>query len=551
MTQERSSPTLKQYQDILSFTSDIVENLDEGALQQLAGGSENDVDVMLEIMMQEAQSVLTVPTKKLDVSRFDSQDSLLLHTENIMRRESLNYFLLSTMPDFHLNVHHLEWGNLSQIYNKLVIEAARGHGKSYFFSKGYALWKLYRYMRPTAPGRIPQRFSWAKEGMIITNEYKLANHLLGIVKEEIEENEILREALYPDGRRDGWASESIVCKNGAKLSAKSVGSKMRGFHPHWIVCDDYLNDQVLYSNEQNNKYISHFHSVTQNMIEPGGQTVVVGTPFREDDLYANLKKSGQWKVFEYPAIYPDGRVLWPERHSLKEILDKRITQGSMIFSREMLVRPISTESSLFPYPMLKQCFDETLTLIPNIHSRKKDYKRVVMGADFAISANIGADYSVFYVIGVTKNDTYEILHMWRKQGATFDEQIGVMKRMYMDFDPDTVLVEDNGFQKIFVEMLNGAGVPAQGQTTTAQNKYDTLRGVPHMSALFEQGRIKIPRGDQNSIDLTDVLVSELTMFTWDEDKGKIISVAKNDDTVMGLWITISATKIGGFSFSFI
>jgi len=543
--------TIQESENILSFTSDIIDNLDERAIEALVQGGEKDIDKILSIMEYEANSILSVPAKTLDVSKFDSLDPLIDTLEETLRKESLNYFILSVMPEFYLNVHHLEWGNLTQIYNKLCIEAARGHGKSFFFSKAYILWKLYRYQKDTPLVKAKKRFRESKEGMLITNEYKLANHLLGIVKEEIEENEILREKLLPDGRRDGWGAEGIVCKNGAKVNAKSVGSKMRGFHPYWIVCDDYLNDQVLYSTEQNNKYINHFQSVTMNMIEPGGQVIVVGTPFREDDLYANLKKSGSFKVFDYPAIYPDGRVLWPERHSLDDVLSKRKEQGSMVFSREMLVRPISTESSLFPYPMLSKCFDTNLTIVQNINSTKKKYKKIVLSADFAISANIGADYSVFTVLGVTENDHYDILHIWRKSGATYDEQISAMKRLYRDFRVDVVLVEDNGMQKIFVQMLNDQGVPATGQTTTAQNKYDLHKGIPHMAALFEQGRIHIPRGDQYSIDVTDILVGELQMFTWDDDKGKIAGVGAHDDTCMSLWIGISATKIGNFNFSFI
>lgn len=542
--------SFKEYQDILHFTEDIIENMDETALEALVGGAESDVDTILDLMMQEAKQVITVPTNGIDVSKFDSVDPLVDTLEETLRCESLAYFLMSTMPDFQLNVHHLEWANMAQIYLKLCIEASRGHGKSYFFSKGYALWMMYRYRRDTATMRAPRRFKMCKEGMLITNEYKLANHLLSIVKEEIEENDILREVLFPE-TKSGWASESIICKNGAKLSAKSVGSKMRGYHPHWIICDDYLNDSILYSTEQNAKYINHFHSVTMNLLEPRGQIVCVGTPFREDDLYANLKASGQFKVFEYPAIYPDGRVLWADRFSLDDILAKRVAQGSTIFSREMLVRPISTENSLFPFPMLKECFDEKIALCANIRSANKQYKRVVIGADFAISANIGADYSVFTVLGVTENDHYDILHIWRKSGATYDEQVGVIKRLYNDFEPDTVLCEDNGMQKMFVQLLNDAGVPATGQTTTAQSKYDFEKGIPRMQALFEQGRIHIPRGNQNSIDTTDMLVSELSMFTFDEDKGKIQGVGAHDDMPMSLWIAISATFVGSFNFSFI
>lgn len=547
----RNNLTFKELNNILTFTTDIIENLDNKAVEELISGSERDVDNIIEMIMKEAHSILTIPNRKLDVSHFDSLDSLSESIEENLRKESLNYFLLSVLPSFILNVYHLEWGNFIQLYDYLCIQAPRNHGKSHFFSLGYPLWKMYRYEKDTPYKEAPKRYKMSKEGMIITNEYKLANHLLGIIKSEIEENDILRNKLFPDTRKDGWGAESIITKNGAKLSAKSVGSKMRGYHPHYIICDDYLNDQVLYSTEQNTKYINHFHSVTMNMIEPQGQVIVVGTPFREDDLYANIKKDNSWAVFEYPAIYPDGRVLWPEKFSLDKLLEKRVSQGTTIFSREMLVRPISTESSLFPHPMLKGCFDEKLVIVPNIYSCKRRYKNIVLSGDFAISANIGADYSVFTILGVTENDHYDILHIWRKSGATYDEQTGVIKRLYNDFSPNTVLVEDNGMQKIFVQMLNDMGVPAIGQTTTAQSKYDLHKGIPHMAALFEQGRIHIPRGDQVSIDTTDILVGELTNFTYDEDKRKIQGIGTHDDTCMSLWLAICATKLGSFSFDFI
>ena len=543
--------TVKQAQDIISFNEDIISNMDEHAMKMLLSGGEEDVDRILEMMFEEAHSILNMPNRKVDSSKIESLDPLVETLEETLRKASLSYFIVSTMPDFDVNWHHLEWGNLAQIYSHLGIEAARGHGKSYYYSKAFPLWKMYRYQKNTSLKKAPKDLAYCKEGMIITNEYKLANHLLGKVKEEIEENDILRKVLMPDKKSDGWAAEGIKCRNGAVLSAKSVGSKMRGLHPNYIVCDDYLNDQVLYSMEQNKKYIDHFNSVTMNLLEPGGQIVVVGTPFREDDLYAELKKSKMFRMFEYPGIFPNGRVLWEGRHSFQSLLDKRQMYGSMVFSREILVRPISTASSLFPYPTIKECFNNNTSIIKNIHSSREKFKKVVIGCDFAISANIGADFSVFTVVGVDERDHYHILDIWRKSGATYDEQVGSIKRMYQDFQPDVLLVEDNGMQKIFVQMLNDQGVPAQGQTTSAKNKYDLHQGIPNLAALFEQGRIHIPRGNQMSQDITDVLVQELSTFTWDENKGKIQGIGAHDDCPMSLWIAIKATKIGAFNWSFL
>ena len=39
----------------------------------------------------------------------------------------------------------MEWGDVVQRYNKFNIIAARDHGKSYYFSNAYLIWKLYRY----------------------------------------------------------------------------------------------------------------------------------------------------------------------------------------------------------------------------------------------------------------------------------------------------------------------------------------------------------------------------------------------------------------------
>ena len=144
--------------------------------------------------------------------------------------------------------------------------------------------------------------------MIITNEHSLARKFLAYIKEEIENNPPLREKLYPE-RSENWGAEEILAKNGASIQIKGSGSALRGRHPGWIVVDDFLDESSLYSKDQRDKSIDLFHSVIMNMILPGGQVIVVGTPFHENDLYADLKKKPGWRVFEYPAIYPNGRVI--------------------------------------------------------------------------------------------------------------------------------------------------------------------------------------------------------------------------------------------------
>lgn len=550
--ENNSALSFNQLFSIHSYVMEIIDNLDEDSISQLFSGNTDDIDNILSLLYTEVTNLLIYDEGKIKSGSFGYFDRFSSSVEETLRNLNLNYFIQSVLPEFEMNWHHIEWGSLVQFYNKLCIIAARDHGKSYFFSFAYSLWKLYRYRRPNNFVALPKEYTLSKLGMLITNEFGLSKHLLGLLKDEIESNDILREKLFPVGNK-GWAETEITCKNGATLVAKSYGSKMRGFHPGWIICDDFLNDSVIYSEEQRNKYISFFHSVIMNMIIPGGQVINVGTPYSNKDLFSDLKGKPKWKVFEYPAIFPDGSLLWDNRHNMESLLDKKVTQGSLIFSREILVRPVSSDSTIFPWSILERSFigmDE-YTLVNNIWSHPKKFKKVAVGCDYAISANIGADFSVFTVWGVDDLDNYWLLYMYRKQGASYNEQIATMKKINQDFSPTVIMVETNQMQMIFSQGAREAGLPIVDHNT-GTNKYDLKSGLPSIAILFEQNKIKLPRGDQNSRDLTDMMCMEFSTVTFTE-KGKLESVSAHDDICMSTWIGIKACNYinQGFGYGFL
>ena len=55
---------------------------------------------------------------------------------------------------------------------------------------------------------------------------------------------------------------------------------------------------------------------------------------------------------------------------------------------------------------------------------------------------------------------------------------------------------------------------------------DVFKGVPSLSVLFENGKYRLPRGDKQSAELTDILTNELIG----------LGIESHDDTVMALWI---------------
>ena len=548
--------------ECLNIVDEIIDGMDDKGILELMQGSGGDLDWVLDNLMQDTYQVMYTGDPNIDFAP-KYTDRLSQSIEETLRTRNLTYFITSVMPDFQLSWHHLEWGDLVHRYNKLCINAARDHGKSYYFSHAYCAWQLYRYakLKSSVFSARPTK-SNSNRGYLFSFSLQQSVDLMEILKGTIESNDILKDRLYPDSRNSGaWASTNIVCRNGARLTCKGFGSSVRGAHPYWIVVDDGLKDNVIYSALQRQKSIDYFHAVIMNMLVPGGQIIVVGTPFHASDLYGDLRSKSKfathnkngWFVIEYPAIFPDGRILWPQRWSFFDLMDKKATQGNIIFSRENLCRPITNEASIFPLKVLERSLVrmENYTLVRNRDDFPIKFNKVVVGCDFAISANVGSDYTVFTVWGVD-DETGErwLLHFYRDKGKTFHEQMQILKGINARFRPDSMVMEQNTFQQIFVQESDKQGLPVIGHTTGI-DKYDLKTGWPGLAIDFERGKIHIPTGDKYSQDVKDLIFSDLGSVAF-TDKG-LESVGEHDDISSSFWLAkLGANLITtGFKYTFL
>lgn len=528
---------------IYTIMNEIIENLDDVAINEILQGNIGDIDNLFKTMFEETVTVLMMDKTELNPSSTHYLTNVTNCLDDYLKKKSLNYFVATTLPTFDLQWFHIEWFNFVTLYRLLCIESARGHGKSYSFSWAYILWKMYRYDRPTSLRPIiPLETKLCKEGMLITNEFKLARKLLKKVREEIVANDILAKKLKPEGRGDGFGNDSLTCKNGAQLDLSSFHSSNRGPHPGYIVLDDFLDKSALYSNEQREKFWEVFTAEISNMLLPNGQMCVVGTPFASNDLYGRLKEDERWKVFEYPAIFPDGRVLYPERFPFNELMALKKSLGTLIFTREILVKPVSDISSIFPYP---NCLNnsiigmQTLKLVDNIQSFPMKFKKISVGADFAISGNIAADFTVYTVWGINSLDEYYLLHVFRGQGLSHHQQISELQRINSNFQPDVIVAEANGFQRVMIQLAKESGIKnIQEFMTDGWNKKDLYEGLPGLAVLFERGSIKMPYGDEHSKNMVNLIHSEFNSITFNDDNGKLEASSGHDDTAMSAFFGI-------------
>jgi hypothetical protein len=236
---------------------EILEGLDEYGVRELMGGDEKDIEEIWSIIFESIISTLYGNDPSLG-DKLSYLDHVSEQVEEILSIENLTYFIISKMPNFQMNWHHLEWADVVQRYNRFNIIAARDHGKSFFYSNAYLAWKLYRY-KPYVNKFSRKDLSLSKRGFLFSFSQQQAVDLLEILKNTIEDYDGIRERLLPKSRNEGWGKTDITCANGARLTTKGFGSSVRGAHPGYIMVDDGLKDNVIYSKTQRQKSIEYFH----------------------------------------------------------------------------------------------------------------------------------------------------------------------------------------------------------------------------------------------------------------------------------------------------
>ncbi|MAD95890.1 MAG: hypothetical protein CMB99_01045 [Flavobacteriaceae bacterium] len=459
---------------------------------------------------------------------------------------------------FMLGPHHIGWGQACNQHPRILALAARDHGKSYFWCFAYPLWMADR----RAPGKIGYIFS-ATASQAEEHLAKIRAEVMG-GGENGGPNPKLAHLLKADGTLVKDTARTLKFANGSEIRARGFGTRVRGGHPFWLVADDVGNDEWIWSETQRTKAIDYFLSAIEPMVVPGGQLIVVGTPFHAQDLYRHLEDGGVFHTIKDPAVDTVGRPLWPARYDLDALDRKRKLLGSALrWSREFLCQPISDEASLFP----SWLFDTPGVKQPYAMGIGGDYWEsrnmdVFMGVDLAMSASTGADYFVVFVMAVDRmtKDRY-LVDIIRLKGLGYQSQVDVITRASEKYSPGLVFCEANQFQRVITDhVVRTSTVPIKAfytsgnsrQSITSQrrgmtktyvaNKNALDQGVPSLRMLFENSKIKIP-WHPDTRPAVEHWIGEMQAFGWAD--GKLQGVGAHDDTVMAMWICDKAAEVGG------
>ena len=521
--------------DVFDFQS-IISSMGTAEAQPLIESAH------FEITEEEVEGGPAGPAEEQDLSEYLQALDDPFRFEEALRASDLGYFAATTLRgdptppyngEFLVSEHHEEWSDLVSDHKRLNVLAPRDHGKTYFFDFAYPIWMATKH-----PGR---------DGFIFSATQTQAQRILRDIREEIEDNPAL-QYLVP-GKKERWNDSELKLANGHTIYARGFGTKVRGAHPVWIVCDDILNDESAYSEVQRKKQKDYFFSAVVPMCVPGGQIIVVGTPFHSQDLYAEIQEKPAWFFKRYQALFKDengeDRALWPERYSLEYLYWKRDEDvGPIRFAREYLCQPISDDMSLFPSWLFQGKPTEQVQLklgMDRSFWNKLDVE-IYQGIDLAISATAKSDYMVIFTMALDPRGNRYVVDIERFHGISYRAQKSKINASARRWRPALIFIESNQMQQIYGQELRvETDLPIKDFHTGAQ-KHNLEKGLPSIRTLLENGKFRIPRGDARSVEVTEQWIAELNSFTF--DGGKVVSVGEHDDIAMACWICDQAIRTG-------
>ncbi|GIW60722.1 MAG: hypothetical protein KatS3mg087_1788 [Patescibacteria group bacterium] len=215
------------------------------------------------------------------------------------------------------------------------------------------------------------------------------------------------------------------------LVAAGVGGGITGHGGNLIITDDLIAGRA---EAESATYKRNLKEWWQNdlltRLERPAAIVVIGTRWHTSDLYADLHAQGDWTVINLPALAKDndplgrasGEALWPEFMDEVQLKELRERMGEYAFAALYQQEPIAAGSRLFDI--------DNIQVIDNADSFA--FSKIVRFYDLAVTTKSKSSYTVGLKLGVTTDEQFVVLDVWRKQAELPDVHEAIVRNAQAD-----------------------------------------------------------------------------------------------------------------------
>jgi hypothetical protein len=451
-------------------------------------------------------------------------------------------------PDFHKNWYY--WRVSEKSYLNL---APRDHAKTTCHAVNSVVWEICMDRNL----RFFLIFSISDVGKIVLTQVK--NHLERNRK-IIDVFGIFNPGQMPPDERGvnlDWSQTSITVNRSnhnlkdPTVAVAGAGSNVLSRRCDRLLCDDLITDQIAHSQAESERIYRWYFNDVYPTLESSGQEIITGTLYRLGDFYHQVmeqsqEKGGAYKVYIGDAIVDERKrlVLWPERWSYEDLMYQRQKLGISRFNRNYRNLVMQDGDSTFPMAwfeggvddqgvVYRGCYDEKLILGLNPQALRLKISAIGVDPALAIKHTQFGKYFAMVVLGITVEGYLVICDIVREQCNSITQRRHIVKA-HSKWNPRYIAVESNAYQRALYESIeeNHPHLPVYAWHTANAGPRAAETGVTSMDKYFEGGRFKIPRGNVQSVELTDLLISELHYW----------GVADTSDLVMALWFAFAMLK---------
>ena len=404
-----------------------------------------------------------------------------LHERDEFQNNFLD-FVNHVWPSFIAGSHHKIFAEkLERVargeLKRLIVNMPPRHTKSEFASYLFPAWVM---------GRSP-----STKIIQATHTAELAVGFGRKVKNLLD-SEIYRD-VFPDMQlaRDAKASGRWSTNEGGEYYAVGVGGALAGCGANLCIIDDPVSEQDALSPTALDNIYEWYTSGPRQRLQPGGSIIIVMTRWSIRDLTAKVLQkqaeggADQWEVVEFPAIFPDtDNVLWPEFWSRDELEGVRASIPVAKWNAQYLQNPTAEEGAIIKREWW------------NVWERDApppcDY--IIQSYDTAFTKSERADYSAITTWGVfypDEGDEAAIILLDAEKGRwEFPELKDQAMRLYQEYEPDMVLIEQKASGTPLTQDLRKAGIPVSGFTPgRGADKFSRMNAC---APVFESGMVWCP-----------------------------------------------------------
>jgi predicted phage terminase large subunit-like protein len=363
---------------------------------------------------------------------------------------------------------------------RLIINMPPRHTKSEFASYLFPAWFLGKFpekkiIQTAHTAELAVGFGRKVRNLVNTEGYQ----------------EIFPTKLSSDSKAAGrWNTHA-----GGDYFAIGVGGAVTGKGADVLIIDDPHSEQEAMQGNSDvyDRVFEWYSSGPRQRLQPGGSIIIVMTRWSKKDLTGqilanSIKREGdEWEVIEFPALLPSGNPLWEEFWSKKELEAIKAEIPVSKWEAQYQQNPTSEEGAIIKREMWKIWDQEEPPFC--------DY--IIQSWDTAFEKHSRADYSacttwgVFYKVSVEGREVANIILLDAfKERMEFPELKQKAKEMYMEWEPDSLIIEKKAAGAPLIYELRQLGIPLQEYTPSKGS--DKIARVNAISDMFASGFVWCP-----------------------------------------------------------